>query len=92
MTDRITRRDLEAVVARINRATDSPEVSYVREGDRFTAQIGNYHLDGAYGGWALSRMMNEGGGVTDVFRSGHMPKRELYNRMQAFLDGLEACE
>jgi hypothetical protein len=33
-------------------------------------------------------MCGEGSGVADVFRSGHVPARELYNRMQAFLDGL----
>jgi hypothetical protein len=33
-------------------------------------------------------MCNESGGVKNVFSCGHIPKRELYNRIHAFLDGL----
>jgi hypothetical protein len=48
-------------------------------------------LSGAYGGVALHRMYNAGGGVSDVFGSGHMSKRELYGRMHAFIRGMEAA-
>jgi len=88
--NRITMKDLEQVVRIINRETGNPETSYTREGDKFKANIGNYHLDGAYGGWSLEQMTNEGGGVDDTLRCGHVSKRELYNRMKAFLDGLRA--
>ena len=86
--DRITEKQLQAIVDRINRATNSPMTSYTKIGTKYTPNPGNYHLDGAYGGWSLSRMCNTGGGTSDVFRCGHIPKRELYNRMQAFLDGM----
>ena len=95
---RITDANLQAVVDRINSETNSPMTSYTRtpcdgpNGKTFTtdANIGNYHLSWAYGGVSLHRMVNPGGGVTDIFRSGHMPKRELYERMHAFLCGLDA--
>ena len=90
MTNRITEKQLQAVVDRINIATGSPIASYVEIDGKFTAQPGNYHLDGAYGGWKLSRMSNQGGGTSDVFHSGFCTKRELYDQLHAFLRGLEA--
>lgn len=85
---RITERDLESVVARINKMTGSPATPYTRdENGKFTANVGNFHLDAAYGGWALHRMETTGGGV-EVILSGYVPKRELYEKMQAFLSGL----
>ncbi len=90
MTDRITNRNLEAVVARINRTFNEKEEAYTREPDgTFHANIGTFTLDGAYGGVALFRIMNEGGGVTDVLRTGHTTKRNLYDQLFAFLAGVE---
>lgn len=44
------------------------------------------------GGWiagvCLHQTSNEGGGVRDVFQCGHIPKRELFNRICAYMDGL----
>lgn len=80
---RITQKDLEAVCARINAATCSPVKPYI-DG---VAQIGNFHLSGAYGGWALHRMSNLGGGVHAII-DGYRPKKELYEKMHAFLSGL----
>jgi len=88
---RITEKDLQAVVNRINRATNSPVEPYAKVGDKYTAQIGCYHLSHAYGGVALHRMYNDCGGVSDVF-GGHMPKRELYGKLHAFIAGLDAAE
>lgn len=82
----VTFKFLEAQVFRLNRATGSPEQPYVSS----KAQIGCYHLSGAYGGYALHRMENESGGISDVFRSGHMPKRDLSNRISAMLVGVES--
>lgn len=85
---RITDKDLEAVVKRINSVTGMPLEPYANIDGKFVAQIGNYHLSHAYGGVCLHRMQTDGGGVQDVFSSGHETKRELYNRMQAFLIGM----
>ena len=90
--NRITEKDLQAVCNRINRATGSPAEPYVKDADgKYHAQIGCYHLSHAYGGVALHRMYNDGGGVSDVF-GGHMPKRELYGKMHAFIAGIDAVE
>ena len=89
---RITQASLEATAARINRTVGAPLESYSRgEDGKLHANVGNYHLSYAYGGAALHRMANAAGGVNDVF-GGHMPKRELYEKMHAFLRGLEAAK
>lgn len=87
---RITQKDLEAVVARLNTITNSPQEPYVKDSKtgKLTAQIGNYHLSYAYGGVSLHRMANNGGGVTDVLNSGHISKKDLYSLMQAFIKGM----
>lgn len=92
MATRITIANLEAVVDRINRVTGSPSTPWRREGDRNRANIGNYHLSHAYGGVSLHRMANEPGGVTTPLGLDHVPKRELYEQMNAFLRGLEIAK
>jgi len=87
---RITQKDLETMTERINKATDSPETPYDRTGGNISANIGNYHLDYAYGGVKLVRMTNTGGAIRVISDNGYGTKRELYNWMQAFLSGMEA--
>lgn len=94
MYNRITQKDLEYLVKRINEATDSPIEPYTHiEGKngkkgKFAGNIGNYHLDYAYGGVKLVRMCSDGGSISNVSFGGFGTKRELYNWMQAFLEGM----
>ena len=88
----ITIKFLQAVCDRINKATNSPMEPYTRTNDRHVANIGCFHLSQAYGGVSLHRMASDGGGVSDVFGCGHIPKRELSERMFALLRGLEIAE
>jgi hypothetical protein len=90
--ERITQKQLEYLVERINEATNSPKASYTKTEKGHIANIGNYHLDYAYGGVKLERMCNEGGGVNTVSTGGYGTKRELYNWMQAFLSGMAATK
>ena len=78
----ITKKFLEAQIERLNRETNTPPTPYVRDGEKFTAQLGNYHLSGAYGGYSLHRM------GSDVFGSGHITKRDLSARISAMLVGI----
>ena len=89
---RITDKQLEAVIDRLNTLTGNPLTPYTRDDvtGRHSANIGNYHLNGAYGGVSLHRMMNPGGGITDVFSVGHVPKRQLYELMHAYIQGINA--
>ena len=87
--ERITQKDLENLVERINKVTNSPMTPYTRSPDGLAANINNYYLDYAYGGVKLVQMVNKHGGITEISRNGHGTKRELYNWMQAFLTGTQ---
>lgn len=87
---RITDKDLENVVKCINIITHSPIHSYSKSPDgKLVAKVGNYHLSYAYGGVQLHRMFNAGGGVTVPINTGYTTKRDLYNQMRAFINGLQ---
>jgi hypothetical protein len=88
---RITEKQLEALVSWINELTGSPATSYTRNDEgKLSANIGNYHLYFAYGGVNLHRMSNEGGGVNTPLGGGTRTKRELFNQLHAFINGLRA--
>lgn len=86
---RITQRYLDSLCERINAAHQTPAQPYGRIDGSLVGQVGNYHISGAYGGVCLHQIATESGGVRDVFSCGHVPKRDLYNRMTAYL---LACE
>lgn len=88
MTDRITNAHLNGLCHWLNVCTGNPH-TYCQNTDTFTANVGHYYIDRAYGGVALCQVLNESGGVVDVLGSGHVTKRDLWNRMQAFSRGLE---
>jgi hypothetical protein len=88
MSTRITRAFLDAKARTINSMTKSPlEPSRMVDG-KYCANVGNYHISGAYGGYCLHRMATEGGGAHDVFSCGHIPARELAGLMSAYTAGL----
>lgn len=91
--DRITDKHLSALCERINKATGSPEAAWGKRADGSNrANVGNYHVSHAYGGVCLHRMTNESGGVTTPLSYGHVPRRELYGLMRAYLQGLEDAQ
>ena len=87
--DQITQAMLKRLVNTINRKLGTPVTPYrVKEdGIGCVSNEGNYHLDWANGGVSLCRMAG-GGGTHDVLRCGHITKRDLFGRMQAFLEGI----
>ncbi len=91
---RITIKHLERLCEQLNKVTNSPMVPYAKDetAGRYVAQIGNFHISQAYGGYCLHRMHNEGGGVSTPLSGGHGPARDLYNEMHAFLRGLEFAQ
>lgn len=79
---RITEKDLENVLARINVAAGF-------EAKPKYSTPGSYGLDGAYGGWKLVQYVNASGGERNI-TWGFVPKRELFGRMNAYLSGMTA--
>ena len=88
MSNAATAAYLEALAARLNRATDSPENSHSGN----VSLVGHYHISSAYDGVSLLRCTNPAGGALDVFSCGHVPKRSLADRMLAFLAGVAAVK
>ncbi len=88
--ERITQSMLIRLTDTINRKLDTPMALYRgSRDDGFTANVGNYHLDWANGGVSLCRMLVNGG-TCDVLWCGHITKRDLFGRMQAFVEGIRA--
>jgi hypothetical protein len=86
--NRITRTHLDAKARTINGLMKTPVEPYRTVNGKAVANVGNYHISGAYGGYCLHRMSNESGGVSDVFSCGHVPARELAGLLSAYTAGL----
>ena len=88
--NRITEKNLEHLVERINILTKNPIKPYtMQKNGKYKANVGNHHLDWAYGGVQLNIMCNESGGVSHVIYTGFTTKRNLYDQISAFIQGLE---
>lgn len=89
----VTLSMLKAKIDYLNQITNSPALPYQVIDDgiktRLKANIGNFHLYQAYGAYGLHRMVNEGGGITDNHIYGLHTKRELFEKLSAFIAGLE---
>lgn len=84
----VTKEDLKNVLDRINEATDHKLEAWTKDSTgRYRANVGTYVLDWCYGGVRLSQLCNESGAERDITTRG--TKLETYNRMRAFLTGLE---
>ena len=81
---------LEARIEYLNKLTNSPATPYTRtESGNLVANVGNFHLSHAFDGVCLHRMRNESGGVTTPIVSFHITKRDLYDRINAYIDGIQ---
>ena len=87
--DRITIRHLRTLCVRLNNMTNMPLEAYRKEGNGYVPNPGNFHIDEAYGGYALYRMSMEGTGETDVLKTGHTSARNLYEQIHAFIRGID---
>ncbi len=92
MATRITQKDLEQLVRVINKTAGHDPEPYTGSGGTFTQNPDTYVLDYAYGGVALDQNSPLGAdgkshGVSRV-AIGRGTKRELYNQLRAFHDGM----
>ena len=95
MSNRITTKDLENMLDRINDAAGTGHEGtskgwILQEDGTQKCNVGAYVLDWAYGGVRLSRLMNESGGESDITQRG--TKRETYYMMHSFLLGFHAAK
>ena len=90
-----TMADLNGAVRGLNRIAgfseeeaDAPLYT-MDENLKSTAMVGRYTLQGAYGGWQLQQVINEGGGVRAITQ-GYGTKREVYHLIHAYREGMAA--
>ena len=95
MAYRYTQRDLDGAVRGLNllagftaEEADAPLYT-MDERLNSTAMVGRYTLQGAYGGWQLQQVINEGGGVRAI-TYGYLSKREVYHLIHAYREGMAA--
>ena len=88
--NRITEKDIKSRIDYLNRITGNAQTTYTKQDDgTIKANIGNYYLSCAYGGYKLEQICNDGGGCSDISRQGYGTKRELYNFLNAYIDGIQ---
>lgn len=86
--NRITKKQLVARIETINSILNRPLTPYIRKDDKLVANIGNFSLSQAYGGYGVHLMVNDGGGVSCPIWDGHVSAREAYDRLSAFIAGI----
>jgi hypothetical protein len=84
---RITDKQLDNLATWLNELTGSP--TEYRNKETGKINVGHFTISHAYGGVCLHRICNEGGGCSTPLSGGHIPKRDLFNEMHAFIKGLE---
>lgn len=86
--NRITKKQLIARIETINSILQRPATPYSQVEGKLTANIGNFSLSQAYGGFGVHLMVNENGGVSTPVWNGHITARDAYERLSAFIAGL----
>lgn len=87
--NRITKKQLEARIETINSILGVPSTPYTMQEDGTrSANIGNFHLSQAYGGYCAAVLVNDEGGCSSPVWHGHISAREAYERLSAFIAGL----
>jgi hypothetical protein len=89
MADRIYPRDLGTQIDYLNRLAGLPTEPYEETPEGVRPVPGVFTLSSSYGGYALHRISNQGGGVLDVFQIGHVKARELHGRLAAYIKAIE---
>lgn len=85
---RITKKQLQSRIEKINSILNRPSTPYSQVEGKLIANIGNFSLSQAYGGFGVHLMVNENGGVSSPIWYGHIPARDAYERISAFIAGL----
>ena len=89
--ERITINQVESLVDQLNQIAGENPKPYDTTKTKNRANVGTYVLDGAYGGWQLARICNEYGAQSQPIGGGYDSKREIWEKIRAFIRGFEAA-
>lgn len=94
MAQKITRPFVERQLENLNRKCGTPLQPYLNlnDGNGIQPQAGNYHLDNAYGGYALVRMCQQGGGTSQVGNTGFVSLKVISMYIRMFSEGYTAAK
>ena len=86
---RITKKQLQARIETINSILGKPSTpfSFHEDGTRYVNE-GVFILTMAYGGYGVGKMSEEGGTWSAIW-NGHITARDAYERLSAFIAGLQ---
>ena len=85
---RITEKNLDARANVLNSLFKVNPIPYIFTGQSMRSNEGTFLISKGYGGYCLERISNNVGGVRDVFRCGHIPARQLFDLMGAYIYGI----
>ena len=83
---RISEKAIQAKIDHLNKITGNPPTTYRYVGGTMKGNVGNYCLNGVYGGWNLVQIVNEGGGIHSLLFG--RTKSELYSRIESLIMGV----
>ena len=86
---RITKSMLDLKVNQLNRQLNRPIAAWTRINGKLVGNVGNFHAAEGFKGFCLHEVTTETGGVQDVFSSGDITKRDLFNRIVIYTQCLE---
>ena len=86
---RITKKQLQSRIDTINSILNRPATPYSQVEGKLIANIGNFSLSQAYGGFGVHLMTNESGGVSTPIWAGHITARDACERISAFIAGIQ---
>lgn len=95
MANNITRPFVEKQLENLNILTGMPTSPYhTNEEGNIVPGNGNYHLDGAYGGYAFCRMTLQPGGTgtEQVGNMGYVSLKVISNYIRMFSEGYRAAK
>lgn len=87
MTNRVTEKQIQTLIDRLNDCTGNDREPYGSNGPN----AGTYYLSMAYGGYRLDQIA-KGGGSNVISSDGYGTKRQLQTFLYGMLNGLETSE
>ena len=91
---RITRKQLDNMARTINDMHGTPQEPHWTPGTGpLRANIGCWHIHKGPGGrFSLDQMVNDDGATRSPLNAGHIPARDLYERMRAYIEGFQDAQ
>lgn len=92
--DRVTKKHLESMALTINDLTGQQVEPYTPQDDgTLKANVGNWHIHVGPGGrFSLDQIVNDGGATRSPINLGHIPARDLFERMGAMIYGIQESQ